>query len=203
MNPNECEYIVVNGILTHPSDTQAWTDRAERWYQDRNIICTRYEYFSGALTRFWGQGRRVNQIKDLLLEIEKPIVYIGHSNGCELFTRLIKSTKIEFEAVHLLAAATESDFEDNGYNEAFKECRINKLYLYCSEMDHTLKKGNQMTGWMKFLGLGYGALGLYGPKNMSAKAALNTVVDWQNEYRHSDWFKPWIFSETMQKTLRT
>lgn len=198
-----CEYIVVNGILTRPSDTRAWTDRAERWYQDRGIACTRYEYFCGALTRFLGQRRRVNELKEILLEIEKPIVYVGHSNGCELFTRLIKETDIEFEAVHLIAAATEHDFELNGYNKAFERERIGKLYLYTSEKDDTLKKGNAFTGWLGFLGLGYGALGQKGAINMSPKAKSNTLTTHMDDYRHSDWFKPWNFSETMEKTLRT
>jgi hypothetical protein len=198
------EYVVVNGILTRPGDIQGWTDKSERWYEQRDITCLRYEYFSGAVTRFLFQNDRVQDLREILAEIKRPMVYVGHSNGCELFSRLIKTGGHRFEAAHLFAAAVDPDFSDegNGFNRALREGHLQKLYLYCSKNDKALRGGNFLTGWLKRFSLGYGNLGQVGPRNLDMNISHTVQIMWNNNYGHSDWWKPENIESSLQLTLR-
>lgn len=198
----EYQYFFVNGILTNPGDIHGWNDRAERAFENAGLIADRYEYKSGAITRFLGQQKRVNDIAEILSEINRRIIYVGHSNGCELFSKLIQKTDLEFDAVHLFAPATWADFDSNGFNEALEDKRIMNLFIYGSKKDNTLKWGNRLTGWLKFSGLGYGDLGYSGVKNVRESVSHRVHFMWKNNMEHSDWFRAWHFEDSMKLCAR-
>jgi predicted esterase len=195
-------YLVVNGILTQPGSIEGWTDIFEDYYQNLGIPCSRYEYFSGALTRFLGQKKRVNELCKMLNRIDRPVVYVGHSNGCELFSKLVKKTDCTFVAAHLFAPAVHANFWDNGFNQALLNKRVNNIYIYCSKNDKVLKNYASRTSWLKFMGLGYGTLGQTGPDSILKGVEGHVYVTWENRYGHSDWFKTKNIEKSFGLTLR-
>jgi hypothetical protein len=201
------EFLLVNGILTKPSDIHGWTDRGERWYQDRLGTASRYEYFSGAITRFISQGGHVRDVVEIIEGIHRPVIYVGHSNGCEIFSRVVKKRKdFQFDYVHLFAPAVDRDFEENGFNQALIDGRIGKLFIYGSYDDSYLKNGHAATGWLKRFGMGYGDLGYHGPENLNDLVSDRVVLkwrEWKGTEGHSEWWKPIHIDESLQLTLRT
>jgi hypothetical protein len=196
------QFLVVNGILSQPSDINGWTDLFEDYYQNEGYGCTKYEYFSGAITRFMGQGKRVQELNEIVKRINFPLVYVGHSNGCELFGRLMKDTECKFEAAHLFAPAMDSDFNVNGLNYGLLADRVKKVYLYCSKKDLVLKDWASKTSFLKFIGLGYGTLGYSGPKNVLKQVDHRIDVSWNNRFNHSDWFRKNNIQASFDSTLR-
>lgn len=196
-------YLVVNGILSLPSDISAWTDLFEDYYQNENYPCTRYEYFSGAITRFIKQGKRVEELNQIVKRINHPLVYVGHSNGCELFGRLMKDTDCKFEAAHLFAAAMDADFNQNGLTLGLLSGRVKRIYLYCSTNDLVLKDFASKTSFLKFLGIGYGTLGFTGPKNVLPGVKDKVEVTWSDSFNHSDWFSKENIQKSFDLTFRT
>lgn len=199
---SDVEFILVNGILTNPRDIKGWTDRAERWYENQSITAVRYEYFSGALTRFIFQESRVNDLLEIMKDLEKPFIYVGHSNGCELLSRMLKKHHVRFEAAHLFAAAVDPDFNENGFNKALEDNKLGKLFCYCSKNDKILQNGKKYTGFLNPIGLGYGNLGQVGPSNLSTIANERTYVHWNDDLNHSDWWSPSFFEKSLKMTLR-
>lgn len=196
------QYIVVNGILSNPSDINGWTDLFEDFYQNEGYACTRYEYFSGAITRFIFQGKRIDELNEIIKRINGPLIYVGHSNGCELFGRLIKETTLKFEAAHLFAPAMDSDFNQNGLTLGLISERVKNIYIYCSRQDLVLKDWASKTSFLKFLGLGYGTLGYTGPKNVLKRIKSRVDVTWNNKFDHSDWFKEKNIKKSFDLTIR-
>lgn len=196
------QYLVVNGILSKPSDINGWTDLFEDYYQNEGFACTRYEYFSGALTRFMFQGKRVQELSQIIKRIKDPIIYVGHSNGCELFGRLLKETRLKFDAAHLFSPAMDSDFNKNGLTAGLLSERVKKIYLYCSTKDLVLKNWASKTSFLNFIGLGYGTLGYTGPKNVLKTVEHRVDVTWNNKLDHSDWFKGKNIKKSFDLTLR-
>lgn len=195
-------FLVVNGILTKPSDLDGWTDIFEDFYQNLGIPCNRYEYFSGAITRFLKQAGRVEDLVHILKRITSPLVFVGHSNGCELFCKLLEKTGRTFEAAHLFAPAVDSDFTKNGLNEALAERKVKRLFLYCSKNDRILRDIASKTSFLKFIGIGYGTLGYTGPQNVLTSVDDKLDVTWEDRYGHSDWFKHENIDRSFSMTLR-
>jgi predicted alpha/beta hydrolase family esterase len=195
------QYLVVNGILTRPSDINNWTDVFEDLYQNEGYPCTKYEYFSGALTRWIKQGKRVKDIETIVNRINAPVVYVGHSNGCELFGRLMKDTKTHFEAAHLFAPAMDADCNQNGLTLGLLANRVNNIYLYCSKGDKILKDIARPTSFLKIIGLGYGDLGFEGPKNILPQIENRIYTTWKDSLDHSDWFKDPQLQESFSLTF--
>lgn len=196
MTLESCQFLAVNGIMTQASDIRGWTDLAENFWQEKGYIASRYEYTCGPwLSRWLGQEKRRRELIEVIKRQSRPIIYVGHSNGCDLFSELIKSTKISFPAVHLFAAATRCDFKANGFNTALRNGRIGKLYLYGSSSDEVLK-----FSWMS----GLGSLGRAGPQNVDISVSDRIIKDWREgqNYGHSTWFTSRHFKETMALTMR-
>lgn len=202
MSNKKINFFCVNGILTKPSDIGGWCDYFEDYYQNEGYPCTKYEYFSGAITRFIKQGKRVEEICTILERISNPIVYVGHSNGCELFSKVVKKTKAKFVAAHLFAPAMESDFDENGLNYALLSGKVQQVYLYCSKKDQVLKNYASKTSFLKFIGLGYGTLGYTGHKNVLPQVQHRVSELWKKDYDHSTWFSENNIKETHELTYR-
>lgn len=194
-------YIVCNGILTDSDNVEGWTDIFEDYYQNEGYFCSRYEYTSGLFKSFF-QGKRVKDIAKICNRINRPLNYVGHSNGCDIFSRLIKDTEVRFESAHLFSAATSSDFDRNGFNYGLITKRVKKLYLYCSERDLVLRDLASKTTFLNKIGLGYGTLGYTGPTNVLPQVESRVSTTWKNEFRHSSWFSPENIQESFQLTLR-
>lgn len=195
-------FIVVNGILNNPQDIDGWTDIFEDLYQNMGYPCTKYEYFSGALTRFIKQNERVDQLCKIVKRTAQPLIYVGHSNGCELFDKVVRRLhKPYFESAHLFSPAMESDFNTNGLNYCILSGKVKKVYLYCSKGDKILRDWASKTSFLKFIGLGYGTLGYDGPKNVLRAVDDRVIVHWENSYNHSDWFNKHNIDKSFSSTL--
>lgn len=202
IEPKDCEFLCVNGILTKEHDIKGWPDRAEVFYQNKGLIASRYKYESGAFTRFVYQGKRVKEVTTILKRSIRPVIYVGHSNGCEIFSRLVKETRYKFPAAHLFAPAVDADFKRNGFNAALKSERIGKLYIYGSANDTWLKHGHRWTGWLRKIGLGYGNLGQVGPINLDLDLADRVILTWRDNYNHSTWLNSLKIKDSLEMTLR-
>lgn len=188
--------IFVNGILTDPESTSAWTDRAELWVLS-NTPCraAKYEYWSFALTRRMKQAKRVRELRTLVLEWFRKgyeIVLVGHSNGADIICRLLKSCPCRIKEAHLVAAACDHDFERNGINHAMRKGWLGRCVCYCSEDDNMLHLAKISWMLLHWVGLGYGYLGLVGPHNITYPGQCPVVWArdiWPNdETDHSEWW---------------
>ncbi len=192
-------YLFINGILTMPEAKSDWNARAVTWAESRyDQLADRYEYLSDAIFRRIFQADRVKNCADILDAYvpEHELIVVGHSNGADIAVRLIETTNLKFAEVHLLAAAAEADFEKNGLNAALLSGRIGRLFLYGSHNDEAL----ELALWsekLAFLGIGYGALGRTGPKNLDPVAARYVTQVWCDAFGHGSWFTPANFADTM------
>lgn len=204
MSKKKTIFILVNGILTNPEDTHAWTDCAETWIETHcSARATRMEYKSGVLTRRIFQGKRINNLIEIVREYKGcDIILVGHSNGCEIICQALRTSDIKAKEVHLVAAATSRDFNKNGLNEALESDRVGKLFLYGSTNDSALKKAKAF-GWLGYIGLGYGWLGLDGPEHVSNILTGRLEMHWRDGYDHSTWWKSENFDKTMELITHT
>lgn len=194
------QFIFVNGILNNPEKVDVWTDLAEEWIETNTPFkANKMEYRSGPITRRFKQNDRVYNLQKICMAYTgDKIVLVGHSNGCDIIQRLINKGLPKIHEAHLIAAASEHDFRKNGYNTALRLANVDKIYVYVSANDQALKNAKKTRPFLKYFGLGYGYLGLIGPKYISQDVADKVVVHTFNEYGHSDWFKEDNFEKTMK-----
>lgn len=195
-------YIFVNGIMTNPESVDSWTDRAEQWI-DTNTSdkATKMEYRSGVLTRRLYQNERVRNLQTVAKRyLGQKIVLVAHSNGGDIVQRLIAKGMPKISEIHLIASASEADFKKNGFNRALRHGNLEKITVYVSPVDNALKKARWSTRLFGWMGLGYGYLGLVGPKNVedSIKDKVKVISDLLD---HSQWFSKKYFDRTMQTII--
>lgn len=193
-------YLVVNGILTDSDDINGWTDLFEDMYQNEGYACNRYEYTCGLFKSLF-QGKRVEDLKVICKRIQKPLIYVGHSNGCDLFGKLMKDGEAKFEEAHLFAAAMDADCNHNGITYGLVSEKVKRVFIYCSKRDLVLRNWASKTTFLRYIGMGYGTLGSDGPKNVLKQVEDKITVVWNNRFGHSDWFKPKNIQESFQLTL--
>ena len=197
-------YLFINGILTLSNGRDAWPDRAVTWVESHyGQLAEKFEYFTDALTRRLFQRARVSECARLLAQYGgQDLILVGHSNGADIVCRLLAAyPEIEIKQIHLLAAAAEADFERNGLNHALLTGRLGTVHLYGSRNDTALKLA-QMTEWLRFLGLGYGALGRTGPRNVDDRVTHRVKETWRDDFDHGTWFSPAQFAITMDTLVR-
>lgn len=195
---NQTQYLFVNGILTNPEDVRGWTDRAVEWI-NRNTPdkADKMEYRCGVLTRRLYQNCRVNGLQQICRSyMGDRIILVGHSNGCDIIERLVRKGLPKISEIHLIAAASEPDFEKNGFNQALARGKVDRICVYWSPVDLALKKARLSSRFLGFLGLGYGYLGLVGPKNVAFNVASQVRVI-KRHLDHSQWFSRAHFKEIM------
>jgi len=192
-------YIFINGILTKPGDVQGWTDRAETWIEtNTKYKATRFEYYSGALSRRLFQEKRVDDLETVVKGfLGEKIILVGHSNGCDIIQRLVCRALFRFEEIHLIGAASEKDFDKNGFNAALRTERVKRIYVYWSKNDTALKKAKLSTRLFGNFGLGYGYLGLVGPQNVDPELK-HRVGSFEFVHDHSDYFLGKNFENTLK-----
>lgn len=192
-------YIFCNGILTKPGVIDNWNVRACTWVdQQTKYRAERYEYASDAIFRRIGQEQRVKDLQTVVHRLSGgDIILVGHSNGCDLIERLVKRNVHYFKEIHLIAAASENDFRKNGYNDALRKNGVGQIFIYHSPLDEALKQAKWSTRLFGWLGLGYGYLGLTGPKYIS-KEVQHKVISIERPFNHSEWFTESNFDDTMK-----
>jgi predicted alpha/beta hydrolase family esterase len=199
-------FLFVPGILYHPAGVDGWADLAVAWvHRNTPHYADRYEYRSGALTRFAGQKKRVEDLAKMLgrLPADVDVTAVGHSNGCDLLVRLVREHKdVRLSSLHLIAAATERNFARNGLNDALASGRIEDLYLYGSRKDQALYWGQASKNLFGWLGLGYGGLGRYGPTGLVRESWGRVHSMWDDSFGHSTWLAGVHFDETMRLCQR-
>lgn len=200
-------YILVNGILTFPGSAKAWTDRGVTALlaDDRvDVVAEKFEYFGGALTRRFWQGRNADNLASLIRRYAgRKIHLVGHSNGCDLIARALAITATEIASIHLIAGAVDEDFDRNGINEDLVCAQLGKVFVYASSDDAVLRwlavPSRALFGWA---GLGYGALGLTGPEGVTESVGARVIVSTRPGFGHSTWFTAEHFAETLNAILR-
>ena len=195
-------YLFLNGILTMPSDTFAWTDRACRWI-DANTShkSEKYEYFSSAIFRRLFQSKRVSEVAEIIAQLSTmDIILVGHSNGCDIISRLLINYTLDIKEVHLIAGACERDFSKNGINKAMQDGRLQDCFVYGSKSDDALKLARNTGKFLRWFGLGYGTLGLEGALKVACKNRVHVLF--RNTYRHSTWWDDERFDDTMRLITR-
>lgn len=198
------EFFLVNGIRTK-KDIRAWCARSQVWYQNRLAHATWYPYFTFATLRWATQGKHLREMWSLLAEIKRPVIYVGHSNGCELFSRTLRERpEFIFAAAHLFAPAVHQDFDKNGFNEALRSRRVGRIYSYCSRGDTTLKYWASYSRTFKCVGLGYDSMGYCGAdqKTIHPEAKPFYTEEWYPDfYDHNDCYEQ-DFEGFQLRTLR-
>lgn len=188
--------LYVPGILTLPGESDNWCGRGVTWTHlhtpDR---AEKVEYFSGIFTRTLLQSARAAKLALTLsyyIGGDFEIYLSAHSNGCDVILdalRLLKWPRIKH--VHLISAACSANCDKNGINEAGSS--IANLTVWIGEKDWALNLAGTRTGWL----LGFGNLGLTGPKN--ATRPINVI---REPVGHSDWFTSARFDHTMRILTR-
>lgn len=193
-------FILINGILNNPESVEAWTDEAESWIQNNtNFSADRMEYKSGVLTRRIYQNARVENLEKMVSRATSDkVILVGHSNGCDIIQRFLNRGIIAVHQVHLIAAASECDFKKNGLNKALHNLRVREIFIYCSKRDRALQRAKTTSKWLKWIGLGYGYLGLDGPKNVDLSLNDRVHVCFENTYDHGTWFQESQFDKTLK-----
>lgn len=194
-------YLLVCGINTIPSSSENWTGRGVTYIMKNSPHkAEKIEYLCGPIGRAFGQKNRVNKLlKTLEFYDGWNIILIGHSNGCSVITEMIKTHDNwpNITHIHLIAGASEGDFDKNNFNESLKNERIGKISIYICGKDFMLKLARTWIG--KFLK--YKTLGLHGAyqvdDEIEGKVKTFRNLPWLN-YGHSDCWSDENFEETMK-----
>ncbi|MDB6022980.1 MAG: hypothetical protein JWQ04_2837 [Pedosphaera sp.] len=191
-------YIGVNGIRCPPGDPQNWNGMMVDWiHRNTNDRAVMFEYYCDVIWRAFFQKSRAEK---LAAKIEAyagdEIILVGHSNGTDLILKALALMNWpRIEEIHLVSAACEADFKLNGLNGALKRKDIGVVHVWMSGRDSALQLANCWLGRL----LGYGVLGLTGPKNVDPEIESHRIVPTLWSARdHSDCFKPYCFGETMR-----
>lgn len=182
-------FIAINGIRTNPGDAEGWTDRMTSAINLRTpdgVKAEKFEYFCTAAFRWVKQRKRADELLQKVNEYANQgwrVVLVGHSNGCDLISRVL-GLGVKVDAVHLFAPATDED----GFAIAIGQRLVRRIHIYGSPDDEALK-GAARTHWLLALfGLAYGSMGLRGLE--FAKAYPANVKDHSIAgYGHSTWFQ--------------
>lgn len=197
-------YICVNGICSNPGNAEGWTDRFCTWiHTNTEHRAEKFEYFAGPLTRRLFQGKRARALTKLISEYRKDEIYlVGHSNGCELICRALKTiSSIEVRQAHLIAPACDADFKKNGLNDSLYSYAVRKVFVYIGDKDGAMKLAGITGKVLKFFGLGYGTLGLTGPKNVSEDSEDRVESVHFKDYHHSTFFEGQNFDALMNSIV--
>jgi len=161
------------------------------------------EYFCGPIGRAFGQTDRVSKLYRTLDQYRDgwEITMVGHSNGCDVILDALwggAQWAQREAALHLVCGACESNFHRNGLNTLLSSEMIGRVSVYVAKKDVALRLARSWAGKL----LGYGTLGLHGPKYVSPGVAEKVeTIEWPS-YGHSDCWEDGEFSETMGNFLQ-
>jgi len=183
-------FLYVNGILTWPGESKNWTGRAVTWSHIHSAFkAEKVEYYVGPISRVFGQQKRARKLRRTLEFYNGwDVTLVGHSNGCDVIRDTLEDMGWPLLAhLHLISAACDADFENNGFNHL--KCPVT---VWRALKDQALRLVGNPLGRL----LGYGVLGLSGPLN--AKIPVELV---DRDFGHSDWFSDSETDPTMTKIV--
>jgi hypothetical protein len=186
-------FIFVNGILTKPADADNWNGKAVTWtHLHTSHRAEKIEYYVGPISRVLGQTKRsAKLLKTLSYYVSHGwrIALVGHSNGANVICNALKEASKEVHdaivAIHLIAPASENDFDKNGLNVV-----DSPVFVYIGTEDRALKFSSGIGRLF-----GYGSLGKDGPKNVR----IEDVQVVKRKFNHSDWFADLNLNDTFKK----
>lgn len=200
-------YIVIPGIYTSTQKHFDWYVRLAEDIMRRGEgfpVALEYRYNTCAFFRRMQQHKRAQEIANIIESWDGfNIVLIGHSNGVDLIQRALSIAKSKVDKVFAFGAATYSDLQITGFYKAFKEGRLNNLFVYASKKDAALKYAANLSNLFSFLGLGYGLLGYYGANNIPETFKNKVENIFKNDFRHNDYFSKFYsysLNEILEKT---
>jgi len=115
-------------------------------------------------------------------------VPVVHSNGGDVLLRALARTEFPFAECHFFSAACESSFDKNGLNAWLAGGRVGRVVCYTAGRDRAMQLAKWSTRLFGWMGLGYGTLGLTGPRHVAPAVADRVVEVVEPEYGHSDWW---------------
>jgi pimeloyl-ACP methyl ester carboxylesterase len=193
--------IFINGILTKPGDSRDWNYRASIVAQrDYGWNAMPVEYFCGILGRALGQQKRAAKVAELLAAYAGyEVTLVGHSNGAAVILLALQKYDPllpfpDIKAIHLVNGACEADFDRNGLNEFLKDGRVDKVCVYRGGKDWALRLASSWPGRL----LGYGVLGLTGPRNVAYEIRDSVGELLWPDYGHSDCWSEINFPQTVK-----
>lgn len=193
-------YLLINGINSNPGDAHGWNRRmASEINETTPYKADAFVYFSDTIFRRMFQNARV---ADLCKVIESylrsgfEVNLVGHSNGCDIISRILLKRRYNLSQIHLIAGACEADCNKNGINKAIESGRLDQAFIYKSATDTALIKARR-TSFLQWFGLGYGFIGLSGPENPGPDVFTVT----RDGYDHSTWFDGRHFKKTTDLIL--
>lgn len=191
-------YFLINGILTNPASRSDWNYRGVAWIeQNTSFQALQFQYFTTALFHNWTQADRVHQCMEMLKGFKSSDIYlVGHSNGCDVISRILKYSDLRVREAHLFAGAVEEDCDKNGLNDALANNRLDQAYCYCSRNDSALLAAKRTNWFTKIVGANFGLLGLNGPKDSDFTQRLQTI--WRNDLDHCAWWSIKNFEGSMR-----
>jgi pimeloyl-ACP methyl ester carboxylesterase len=201
-------FVFINGIRTPLTDRAysdpqaAWNLRAEAWCEERGIHNHTYRYYTPAVTRFLHQAQFAEIAKEKIDDCYQPrTVLVGHSNGADICIRAAKLCKAKIDQLVLIAGAADERFDANGLNDLLLEQKVRRVSVWWSASDDTLLGARTWTSWLRPFGLGYGWLGLVGPKRVSPLVKHRVLTRVYTGFRHSTYFTEQQFPLTMRHIM--
>lgn len=199
-NPKRRINVYVCGILTSPGHSRNWTGRAvTHSISQHDIPAEKIEYLTTAFMRVFGQQNRVTKLASTLEWYkDREVVLVGHSNGADVCVRCLRENHgLAIKDLHLVCGATNSNFTSSGLNRMLQDGTITgRVYVYIAGQDKALALTR--TWLARFLG--YGTLGLTGPKLVS-KEVRERVIEVRSypwtSYGHSTCWQDERFERTM------
>jgi pimeloyl-ACP methyl ester carboxylesterase len=178
-------WIYVPGIFTVPGNEANWTKRAVTYTHLHGGIAEDFEYFTDALGRTWGEGERAQKLAKKMryyLYAGWELTLVGHSNGCDVILDALRELieQPQLRNLHLISAACNEDCVVSGLADVL----ANAITVYTGSLDVPLQLASTAIG----RGLGFGALGWLGPKNVARCASPVNVVT-MPDYGHNTWFE--------------
>ncbi len=197
-------YLFVNGIATWPGNYTNWNKRAVTFTHTRTEHhAEAFEYFCTPLTRPFREDQRAIHFARAIRKYSDlgwDIVCVGHSNGAAvILDGLRRADWPSVQAIHLVSAACEADFENNGLNQALRSNLVGRVAIYCGGKDWALRLAHTATGRL----LGYGTLGLHGRLRIADSVKDGVTETWWPSWGHSTCWEPQNFEKTMSHFFPT
>jgi len=198
---------LVNGILNFPGCSKNWNGRGVTWlHTDETALplearAEKVEYLCGPVDRVLGQKERAHK---LFLTLDRyhgwANTLAGHSNGADVILTMMRDYHgwPTIQRLHLICGATNADFEKNGLNAWLRAERVHEVFVYVAGKDLALRLAHTLLGKL----LGYGTLGLHGPRNVATDVDARVQTIWAGpwiNYGHSDCWAPRNFARTMRQ----